>query len=77
MVADAPAHIVEEFTVTVGNGLTVTIIVTGSPTQPDELVSITFKVAVPVLVQVTVIRLGVAPGIIVPLPPANGVTLHA
>lgn len=77
MVAGVPAHTAAEFTVTVGIGLMVTIIVTGSPTQLLELVSITCRVAVPALVQLTVIKLGVAPGVIVPLPPAKGVILHA
>jgi hypothetical protein len=47
MVAFVPAHIAEEFTVTVSKGLIVTLIVTGSPTQPPAFVSITCKVAVP------------------------------
>ena len=76
MVAVVPAHIAEEFTVTVGIGLMVTIMVTGSPTQPVALVSVTCIVAVPTVVQFTEIKLGVTPAVITPLPPANGVTLH-
>ena len=77
MIAVVPAQIADEFTVTVGNGLTVTRIETGSPTQPEELVSITCKVAVPIFVQFTEIKLGVAPGVIIPSPPAAGVIVHA
>lgn len=77
MVADVPAQIADELTVTVGGILTVTVMVTGSPGHPFKFVSITFKVAVPALVQLTVIKFGVAPDIIVPLPPAIGVILHA
>jgi hypothetical protein len=76
IVAVDPEQIATEFTVTVGNGFTVTRIVTGSPTQPEALVSTTCKVAVPVLVQLTEIRLGVAPAVIVPLPPVTGVMVQ-
>ena len=58
----------------VGNGLTVTVILTVSE-QPEEFVSITWSVAFPTLVHVTEIELVVAP-VIVPLPPVKGVMLH-
>ena len=67
---------IADVSVTVLVGLTVTIIETGAPSQPLELVSIIRRVAVPTLVQLTVIKFGVAPGVIVPLPPARGVMLH-
>lgn len=76
IVADAPEHTAAELTVTVGSGLTVTMMETGSPTQPLALVSTTSSFAVPVLVQFTVIRFGVAPAVIVPLAPVSGVTVQ-
>ena len=57
-----------------GNGLTVTVIRTVSE-QPDEFVSITWRVAFPTLVHVTEIEFVVAP-VIVPLPPVTGVMVH-
>jgi hypothetical protein len=60
---------------TFGIGLTVTIMVTGKPTQPDARVSITCKVQVPTLFQVTVIELLPFP-VMVPLPLAIGIILQ-
>ena len=76
MVAVVPGQIAEELTVTVGTGTTVTMMLTGSPTQPWALVSTTFRFAVPTLVQFTDIRLELAPGMMVPLPPAKGVMVQ-
>lgn len=60
---------------TSGIGCTVTRMETGSPTQPEELVSVTIRVHVPTVVQVTLMELPVPA--IVPFPPVTGIICHA
>ena len=55
--------------------VTVTVICTGVPAHPAELVSITWRVQVPAFSHVTDVRFEF-PGAIVPLPPVKGIMLQ-